>query len=101
MSRTAVMAKKEHVGSSLDDFLNEEGVQAEVTARALKRVLAWQISQAMQREGLTRAGLAARMGTSRASLNRLLDPANASVTLATMGKAAAALGKRLQVELVD
>ncbi|WP_035041599.1 XRE family transcriptional regulator [Desulfovibrio sp. X2] len=95
------MAKKEHVGSSLDDFLNEEGVQAEVTARALKRVLAWQISQAMQREGLTRAGLAARMGTSRASLNRLLDPANASVTLATMGKAAAALGKRLQVELVD
>ena len=95
------MAKKEHVGSSLDDFLREEGAHAEVTARALKRVLAWQIAQAMQREGLTRSAMAQRMGTSRAALGRLLDAENTSVTLGTMGKAAAALGKRLHMELVD
>ncbi len=95
------MVKREHVGSSFDDFLHEEGLYEEVAARALKRVLALQLNEAMAREHLSKSKMAARMKTSRASLDRLLDPENASVTLATMGRAAAVLGKRLRVELVD
>ncbi|WP_008315937.1 XRE family transcriptional regulator [Leptolyngbya sp. PCC 6406] len=89
------------IGSSLDDWLEEEGILAEVNAIALKRVLAWQILQEMNRKGLSKSQMATSMNTSRSSLNRLLDPVNTSVTLKTLERAATILGKRLQIELVD
>ncbi len=90
-----------HIGSSLDDLLEEDGMLAEAHAIAIKRVLAWQLSQMMEKEHLTKTEMARRMSTSRASLDRLLDPENASVTLLTMDKAAQALGKMLRIELID
>ena len=95
------MAKKnKHIGSSLDDFLGEEGLLVEATAEAIKKVLAWQITQAMERDNLSKAEMARRMQTSRASLDRLLDPTNSSVTLKTMHRAATVLGKQIRMELV-
>ena len=94
------MANIKHVGSSFDDFLIEEGIEAEVTAAAIKRVLAWQVAQVMEQEKVTKSELASRMKTSRAALNRLLDPDNTSVSLHTMEKAAVALGRKLEVHLV-
>jgi DNA-binding Xre family transcriptional regulator len=90
-----------HVGSTLDDLLQEDGTLSEVTAVALKRVLAWQLEQAMREKHLSKSALAKVMATSRASLERLLDPDNPSVTLKTLDKAARAVGKRLHIELVD
>lgn len=95
------MTDTTHVGSSFDDFLEEEGILAEVSTIALKRVLAWQISQAMEIQGFSKASMADAMNTSRSSLDRLLDPDNVAVTLKTMDRAATALGKRLRIELVD
>jgi hypothetical protein len=93
--------KRKRIGSSFDSFLAEEGILAEVTAVAQKRVLAWQVADAMRRRHVTKAQMARRMRTSRAALDRLLDPENAGVTLATMGRAAAALDKRLRIDLMD
>ena len=93
--------KNPHRGSSFDDFLKEEGIFEEVTATAMKRVLAWQISQLMKKQRVTKSTMAKRMRTSRAALDRLLDAENTSVTLLTMGRAAAALGKQLSVTLKD
>jgi DNA-binding Xre family transcriptional regulator len=95
------MANAQHVGSSFDDYLTQEGVYSEVTTAALKRVLAWQIERAMHDGKMTKSMMAERMGTSRAALNRLLDPANTSITLRTLDRAASVLGKRLKLELVD
>jgi hypothetical protein len=92
--------KKGRVGSSFDDFLKDEGIYEEVTARAIKRVLARQIGALMQAEGVTKTALAKRMQTSRAQLDRLLDPDNESVTLGTLARAAQAVGRKLRVELV-
>lgn len=89
----------QHIGSDFDDFLEEEGMLAEVEAAALKRVLAYQLRQLMQQQQLTKTEMAKRMRTSRASLNRLLDPSNPSVTLQTLERAARALGRRLRIEL--
>ena len=89
-----------HIGSNFDDFLEEEGLLADVEAAAIKRVIAYQVEELMEAQQLTKTEMAARMQTSRASLNRLLDPSNRSVTLQTLERAAAALGKRLRVELV-
>ena len=89
-----------HIGSDFDDFLEEEGLLAEVEAAAFKRVLAYQVEELMTRQQLTKTEMAKRMQTSRASLNRLLDPTNPSVTLQTLERAASALGKRLRIELV-
>lgn len=89
------------VGSSLDGFLEEEGILAEVNAIALKRVLAWQISQEMEHQGLSKAKMADAMNTSRSALDRLLDADNIAVTLKTLDRAATVLGKRLQIELID
>jgi len=89
-----------HLGSSLDDFLAEEGLLAEAEAVAWKRVIAYQISQLMHEQNLTKAEMARRMQTSRAAVDRLLDPQNESATLITLEKAAVVLGKRLQVALV-
>jgi|GEM_PF-244944 len=93
--------KNPHMGSSLDEVFEEEGTLAEVNTLAIKRVLAWQVRQEMQRRGITKTKMAAAMHTSRASLERLLDPGNTAVTLKTLDRAAAVLGKRLQIELVD
>ena len=90
----------QHIGSNFDDFLAEEALLEEATAVAMKRVIAWQIEQEMAAQKLTKAGMAKRMHTSRASLNRLLDEADTSLTLTTLASAAAALGKRVKVELV-
>ena len=90
----------EHVGSSFDDFLQEEGLLEEATAVAIKRVLAWQIAEAMKAQKLTKTAMATKMHTSRASLNRLLDEEDTSLTLTTLASAANALGQKIRVELV-
>ncbi len=90
----------EHVGSSFDDFLQEEGLLEEATAVAIKRVLAWQIAEAMKAQKLTKTAMAAKMHTSRASLNRLLDEDDTSLTLTTLASAANVLGQKIHVGLV-
>ena len=90
-----------HLGSAFDDFLEEEGILNEVTEVALKRILAWQVDQAMKERGLTKSKMAKSMQTSRAALDRLLDPEYESVTLRTLDKAARAVGKRSKIDLVD
>jgi len=92
--------KEEYIGSDFDDFLEEEGLLANAEAVAVKRVVAYQISQMMTEQNLTKTAMAERMNTSRAALNRLLDPRNKSVTLKTLEQAASALGKKLLIELV-
>jgi predicted XRE-type DNA-binding protein len=91
---------KKHLGSTLDDFLEEEGRLAEAEAVAAKRVLAFQIAQLMEEQQLSKAEMARRMSTSRAAVDRLLDYDSESATLVTLEKAAAALGRRLHVALV-
>jgi hypothetical protein len=93
------MANK-HEGSDFDDFLREEGILEEVTARAIKKVLTFELEAAMKKKRLSKIAMAARMKTSRSSLDRLLDPRNASVTLLTLSAAATAVGKNLRVTLV-
>ena len=95
------MTHNPHIGSSLDELLEEDGILSEVSAIAIKRVLAWQVSEAMSNQGLNKSQMAAQMRTSRTSLDRLLDPENTAVTLKTLERAASVLGKRLQIELVD
>jgi len=92
--------KKKNIGSIFDNFLREEGMYEEVSAGAIKRVVARQVENAMQQRGLTKAEMARRMHTSRAALDRLLDPANGSVTLSTLQKAATVVGRELRLELV-
>ena len=94
------MRRKGRIGSSVDDFLKKEGIYEEVTARAIKRVIARQLDVLMEEEGLTKTELAKRMKTSRAQLDRLLDPNNESVTLGTLTRAAQAVGRQLWMELV-
>ncbi len=90
-----------HAGSDFDDFLRAEGLLDEVEALAARRVLAYQIAEAMEERGLSKVEMARRMGTSRSTLNRLLDPKVPSVTLLTIEKAASVLGKRVRIEIVD
>lgn len=89
---------RKHVGSNFDDFLAEHGILIDTETTAIKRVIAYQISILMEEQGLTKTEMAERMNTSRASLNRLLDPANNSVTLQTLENAARVLNKRLRIE---
>jgi antitoxin HicB len=89
------------IGSSFDTFLAEECMLEACEEQAIKELVAEQIARAMQEQGLTRTTMAARMRTSRAALNRRLDPTNPSVTLQTLQKAAQVIGKRLRLELVD
>jgi DNA-binding Xre family transcriptional regulator len=88
---------KKNIGSSLDDLLAEDAMLEEVTAVALKRVIAWQIAEEMKAQHLTKTELAKRMHTSRAALNRLLDEEDSSLTLTTLASAAAALGKTINI----
>lgn len=92
--------KNIHMGSNFDDFLAEEAMLEEATATAMKRVIAWQIEQEMKVQKLTKTALASKMHTSRAALNRLLDASDTSLTLTTLASAAAALGKKVRVELL-
>ena len=91
------MAKNKHIGSTLDDFLKEEGCLEEFTAAAIKEVFAWQIAQRMKDKGISKFVMAGRMRTSRSQLDRLLDPTDGNVTLETMQRAASVLGEVLTV----
>jgi predicted XRE-type DNA-binding protein len=88
-----------HIGSSLDDFLKEEGIYEEIQARAIKEVVVWQLTQAMEKQSLTKTRLAAMLKTSRSQVDRLLDPTR-DVTLSTLQRAAALVGRKVQIELV-
>jgi hypothetical protein len=88
-----------HIGSTFESFLEEQGLKEEVDLLAQKRVIAWQIEQAMAEEEITKADMAARMKTSRTQVDRLLDPQNNRVQLDTLQRAALAVGRSLKVEL--
>lgn len=90
-----------HSGSTFDTFLEEQGIREEVEAVAIKRVLAWQLERAMQRQQKTKQAMAKELRTSRSQLDRLLDPHNVGVTLDTITRAARALGKRLIILVTD
>jgi antitoxin HicB len=91
--------KNKHIGTSFDDFLEEESILAATEATAVKRILAYQIEKEMTERQLSKTALARIMRTSRSALDRLLDPENASVTLLTLESVAHALGKKLKVQL--
>jgi antitoxin HicB len=93
------MNKNRHIGSGFEAFLEEEGLLADATLSATMKVLAAQIAAEMKRKGLTKSAMAASMQTTRAQLDRLLDPDNDSVTLSTLKQAAKALAKTLKLEL--
>jgi antitoxin HicB len=93
------MTANPHIGSPCSDFLREEGIYEGVAAHAFRRVLAWQIEQAIKEQGTTKVEMAKRMKTSRAQLDRLLDPANDKVQLDTVQRATAAVGRKLHMEL--
>jgi hypothetical protein len=92
--------KKKNIGSTLDSLLREDGMYEEVSAAAIKRVLARQVEAAMKEKHFSKAQMARRMQTSRAALDRLLDPDYEAVTLSTLRKAATAVGRELRLELV-
>jgi len=92
--------KKKNVGSTFDSWLREEGIYEEVSENAIKRVIARQIASAMSEKGITKAEMARRMNTSRASLDRLLNPENGSITLSTLHKAAIVVGRGIRLELI-
>ncbi len=94
------MAKhNQHLGSSFDELLEETGELAEVNTVSIKRIIAWEITQKMTTERLSKTKMAELMHTSRSALDRLLDPENTSVTLNTLDNAARAIGKTLRIEL--
>jgi antitoxin HicB len=92
--------KKSRIGSSFDDFLKDEGVYNEVETVAVKRVIAWQLGEAMKARRMSKLQMARRMKTSRSQLDRLLDPSHSGVTLETLARAAQVLGRHIRVELV-
>ena len=89
-----------HKGSSIDDFLKEEDVFEEFQARAIKEVIAWQLAEAMKERKISKRQLAAMMHTSRTQLDRVLDPEDGNVTIETLRRAAALVGRKVQLELV-
>jgi predicted DNA-binding protein (UPF0251 family) len=94
------MSNKIHRGGNFRDFLEDEGILGEVEQRALKQAVAIQFARLLKEKEITKAEMAARMKTSRAAVDRLLDASNPSVTLVTLGKAARALGRKVKIELV-
>ena len=97
MTRTKI--EKGKLGSTFESFLEEQGTAAETTERAVKRVIAWQLSQIMTEKKITKVEMARRMAVSRSQLDRLLDPDDDAMTLATLTKAAKAVGRKLKLEL--
>ena len=95
------MSKKQnaHIASSLDDFLKDEGTFEEVQTQAIKEIVAWQLAEAMKVRGVSKAGMAKLLRTSRTQINRLLDPAS-DVTLSSLQRAAALVGRQVRLELV-
>ncbi|MGB9198468.1 MAG: helix-turn-helix domain-containing protein [Terriglobales bacterium] len=91
----------DHTGSTFDNFLEEEGIREEVEAVAVKRVISWQLAEAMKKKKKTKQALAKELNTSRSQLDRLLDPQNIGVSLDTITRAAKALGKRLIIRIAD
>ena len=89
-----------HWGSTLDDFLDEEGIREEVTTAAIKKVIAWQLGEEMKKKQITKKRLAELMHTSRAQIDRILDPDKGNVTIETLQRAASLLGRQLRLELV-
>ena len=94
------MSDNKHIGPSFDEFLEEEGILEEVEAAAIKRIIARKVEEAMAEQRLSKAEMARRMRTNRSALDRLLDPENTSVTLHTLQRAAATVGRRLRLDLV-
>lgn len=90
----------QHIGSTLSDFLTEQGMLAECQAEAIKRVIAWQLENYIKDTGITKVELAKKLNTSRAALDRLLDEHNTGVTLQSLAKVAEVMNKRLEVSLV-
>jgi DNA-binding Xre family transcriptional regulator len=99
-----MMTKKKKnpaIGSNFDQFLAEQGLLEGATAVAIKRVIAWQLAEAMKAEGVTKKALAEKMHTSRSHLDRLLDDRDTGLTIETLGKAARALGRNVRIELCE
>lgn len=94
------MAEDKHRGSTLDSYVETEGGLAEFQARAIKEVIAWQVADAMKERGLTKTRLTALMHTSRTQVDRALDPNDGKVTIETLQRAAAIVGRRVQLELI-
>ncbi|MGR3218400.1 MAG: helix-turn-helix domain-containing protein [Candidatus Anammoxibacter sp.] len=94
------MIKKKNIGSTLESFLKEDKIYEESQVTAIKRVIAWQLERAMNEKDISKSEMARRMNTSRAYLDRLLDPENDKIQLNTLYKAASVVGKQLHVELV-
>jgi hypothetical protein len=94
-------AEMHPIGSSFESFLEEEGLLDFVDEAAIKEVIAWQVERSMSERGLTKTALAEAMQTSRTQVNRLLDPANTGVSMHTLYRAAAVLGKNLRIEFVE
>jgi hypothetical protein len=90
---------KKHMGSRIDDFLKEEGIFEEAQAQAVKEVVAWQLAEAMKREKISKNKLAKMLKTSRTQVDRILDPKN-DITLGSLQRAAAMVGRRVTIELV-
>ncbi|HLW63927.1 MAG TPA: hypothetical protein VKS79_01325 [Gemmataceae bacterium] len=90
---------KKHMGSSIDDFLQEEGIFEEAQALAVKEVIAWQLAQAMKKKKISKRRMAALLRTSRTQVDRLLS-ANDDITLSSLQRAAAIVGRRVTIELV-
>jgi len=101
MKRKKKNAMVGHSGSTFDSFLKEEGIREEVEAVAVKRVLAWQLAEAMRKTKKTKQVLAKELNTSRSQLDRLLDPQNVAVSLDTIARAAKALGKKVIIRITD
>jgi antitoxin HicB len=99
-SKSKAKGRNPHWGSTLDDFLKEEGTREAFQAVAIKEVLAWQLQKAMKAKGLSRNRLAKQMGTSRSQISRLLDPSDGNVTLLTLQRAAEMVGRKVRLELV-
>lgn len=93
-------SKNPHRGSRVDEWLKEEGIFEEVTAKAIKEVIAWQLAEVMKAQSITKTEMARRMNTSRFQLDRVLDPENVGVSLDTLSRAAAAIGRKVRLELV-
>ena len=89
-----------HIGSTFDDFLENEGLLADAQAEAIKRVIAWQIKEYLEKNNLHKSAFAKKMNTSRSQLDRLLDPHNTGVKLDTLAHAAEAMGKRLDLRII-
>src|SRR5947209_1789395 len=95
-----VKTRNKHRGSSMREFLEEEGILRNVEAAALKRALALKVADLMEQRDLNKTRMAAQLRTSRAAINRVLDPKNTSVTLTTLNKVARSLGRKLKIDLV-